>query len=66
MSEINGKNDFEELLEDYISPLEKGSIVKGRVVKISQQSVLVLIWDIFPVFLELILMHILKLEYLIV
>jgi ribosomal protein S1 len=41
MSEINGKNDFEELLEDYISPLEKGSIVKGRVVKISQQSVLV-------------------------
>ena len=41
MSEINGKNDFEEILEEYISPLEKGTIVKGRVVKINQQSVLV-------------------------
>jgi ribosomal protein S1 len=41
MSEINNKKDFEEILNGYISPMAKGRIVKGRVVKIGEQSVLV-------------------------
>jgi ribosomal protein S1 len=41
MSERNNKKDFKEFLEEYTPPLERGAIVRGTVVKITSQSVLV-------------------------
>lgn len=41
MSERNDRKDFEDILEEYIPPMDRGSIVRGKVVKIGQQSVLV-------------------------
>lgn len=41
MPELNNRKDFEEILDEYIPPVERGAIVKGKVVKIGEQSVLV-------------------------
>lgn len=41
MSEMNDRKDFEDILEEYISSMDRGSVVRGKVVKIGQQSVLV-------------------------